>query len=93
MVELWSRDQMAASDWSRYSHVKLCGTTTLPAAVNTAEDVDNNNDVDNSDNNSTDAGNSTETATEAAEVTVTLSEEELLDVYAVLFNHVNIYCV
>ena len=91
MVELWSRDQMAASDWSRYSHVKLCGTTTLPAAVNTAEDVDNNSDVDNS--NSTDASNSTETATEAAEVTVTLSEEELLDVYAVLFNHVNIYCV
>ena len=82
---------MAASDWSRYSHVKLCGTTTLPAAVNTAEDVDNNSDVDNS--NSTDAGNSTETATEAAVVTVTLSEEELLDVYAVLFNHVNIYCV
>ena len=31
--------------------------------------------------------------TEAAEVTVTLSEEELLDVYAVLFNHVNIYRV
>ena len=92
MVELWSRDQMAASDWSRYSHVKLCGTTTLPAAVNTAEDVDNNSDVDNSDN-STDAGNSTDTATEAAVDTVTLSEEELLDVYAVLFNHVNIYCV
>ena len=91
MVELWSRDQMAASDWSRYSHVKLCGTTTLPAAVNTAEDVDNNSDVDNS--NSTGTGNSTETATEAAVVTVTLSEEELLDVYAVLFNHVNIYCV
>ena len=86
---------MAASDWSRYSHVKLCGTTTLPApaAVNTAEDVDNNSEVDNSDNNITDAGNSTETATEAAVVTVTLSEEELLDVYAVLFNHVNIYCV
>ena len=75
---------MAASDWSRYSHVKLCGTTTLPATA--AEDVDNNSDdVDNS-NNSTDA-------TEAAEVTVTLSEEELLDVYAVLFNHVNIYRV
>ena len=91
MVELWSRDQMVASDWSRYSHVKLCGTTTLPATA--AEDVDNNSDdVDNS-NNSTDAGNSTETATEAAEVTVTLSEEELLDVYAVLFNHVNIYRV
>ena len=90
MVELWSRDQMADSDWSRYSHVKLCGTTTLPATA--AEDVDNNSDdVDNS--NSTDAGNSTETATEAAEVTVTLSEEELLDVYAVLFNHVNIYRV
>ena len=82
---------MAASDWSRYSHVKLCGTTTLPAAVNTAEDVDNNSDVDNS--NSTGTGNSTETATEAAVVTVTLSEEELLDVYAVLFNHVNIYGV
>ena len=78
---------MAASDWSRYSHVKLCGTTTLPATA--AEDVDNNSDVDNS----TDPGNSTETATEAAEVTVTLSEEELLDVYAVLFNHVNIYRV
>ena len=59
MVELLSRDQMAASDWSRYSHVKLCGTTTLPATA--AEDVDNNSDdVDNS-NNSTDAGNSTET--------------------------------
>ena len=75
----------------RYSHIEMCGTTTLPKKVATpqpqpGDDAEGSGGGGGEGSGSGDSSNSG--AVDPSEFILDLSEEELLLIYAEMFNHV-----
>ena len=75
----------------RYSHIEMCGTTTLPKKVATpqpqpGDDAEGSGGGGGEGSGSGDSSNSG--AVDPSEFILELSEEELLLIYAEMFNHV-----
>ena len=75
----------------RYNHIEKCGTTTLPKKVATPPPP-SDDDVEGSgggDGEGSGGSGDHSGAVDPKEFILTLSEEELLLIYAEMFNHVD----
>ena len=72
----------------RYNHLEKCGTTTLPKKVVTPPSDDGEGSGGGASHEGSGSGDSS-MEVNPSEYILTLSEEELLFIYAELFNHVS----